>query len=188
VEKNEDRLTESAFLKTNTQLLFLKIEGTKNIANKIQKNQKIKVKFEVDVDPATSFQTEIKTQLLPSPFTIQVLTPPSLFSGKMHAALLRKWKGRVKGRDFYDIQWYIARGIPLKKTYLEEKMRNSGALNVPLTKELIVDLFRKRVDMIDWNQATQDVLPFLKDKNQIKLWSPPFFKELISKIKIMDEP
>lgn len=184
VDKSEDRKKESAFLKTNTYMLFLTIQGTKGLADRIQKNQTLKIKFEVDVDPSTSFETEIKTLLLPSPFTVKTLTLSSLFAGKMHAALLRKWKNRIKGRDFYDVQWYIARHIPIKKSYLEEKMNASGALAMPLTKKILIDLFEKRVESIDWDHAKKDVANFLKDKNQVHLWSSLFFKEIIQKIKL----
>ena len=184
VEKSEDRLAESAFLKTNTQLLFLKIQSAQSFADKIQKSQTLKIKFEVDVDPTTSFDIEIKTILLPSPFAVKTLTLPALFAGKMHAALLRKWRTRIRGRDFYDVQWYMARQTPLKMKYLEDKMMVSGALNEPLTKDLLVSLFEKRVDSIDWEQAKQDVFGFLRDKNQVKLWSANFFKEMIQKIKL----
>ncbi len=184
VDKSEGRTTESAFLKANTQILFLTIQGAKSFADKIQKSQTLKIKFEVDVEPATSFDTEVKTLLLPSPFTVKTLTLPSLFAGKMHAALLRKWKNRIKGRDFYDVQWYMARGIPLKKSYLEEKMKASGAWREPLTEKLLIDFFERRADSIDWDQAKQDVLGFLKDKNQVGLWSAKFFKDLIKNIKL----
>lgn len=184
VDKSEERAIESAFLKANTQMLFLNIHGAKRFAESVQKNQTLKIKFEVDVDPATSFETEIKTLFLPSPYTVKTLTLPSLFGGKMHAALLRKWKTRIKGRDFYDVQWYIARQTPLKKKYLEDKMIASGALKEPLTKDLLISLFENRVDTIDWDQAKQDVLGFLRDKNQVKLWSASFFKEIIQKIKL----
>ncbi len=184
VEKDDDRTTESAFLKTNTQMLFLNIHGAKFFADKIQKTQILKIKFEVDVTPSTAFETEIKTLLLPSPFTVKTLTLSSLFAGKMHAALLRKWKKRVKGRDFYDVQWYLARNIPIKREYLEEKMQASGVLKGSLSKEHLIDLFEKRVDSIDWEQAKQDVIGFLKDKSQVKLWSAEFFREIIQKITL----
>lgn len=184
VDKSEKRTVESAFLKTNTQILLLNIHGAKALGGNLQKEQTLKIKFEVDVEPATSFDTEIKTLLLPSPFTVKALTLPSLFAGKMHAALLRKWKNRIKGRDFYDVQWYLARNVPVKKSYLEEKMIASGALTGKLTKKLLVDAFEKRVEKIDWEKAKQDVLGFLKDKNQVKLWSSDFFKALAQKINL----
>jgi predicted nucleotidyltransferase component of viral defense system len=184
VDKTENRTIESAFLKANTQMLFLNIHAARGIASNIQKEQSIKIKFEVDIDPAVSFDTEIKTLLLPSPFTVKTLTLPSLFAGKMHTALFRQWKKRIKGRDFYDVQWYLARGISVKKTYLEEKMKASGLLQKPLTEKILIDLFEKRVETIDWDQAKADVLGFLKDKNQINLWSKKFFSEIIRKVKL----
>lgn len=185
IEKAEDRTIESAFLKTNTQMLFLNITGARAFADTIQKNQSLKIKFEVDVDPATSFVTEIKTQLLPSAYTVKTLTLSSLFAGKMHAALLRKWKTRVKGRDFYDVQWYLARSIPIQKSYLEEKLENSGALNEPLTEASLIKMFQARSDSVNWAQAKEDVAVFLNDKNQISLWSAEFFKDIIQRVQLI---
>jgi predicted nucleotidyltransferase component of viral defense system len=185
IDKSEDRTTESAFLKATTQILLLKIRSARTLVNSVQKNRVLKIKFEVDVQPAISFESEIKTLLLPSPFTVKTLTLPSLFAGKMHAALLRNWKIRIKGRDFYDVQWYLSRGVHVKKTYLEEKMSASGALKEPLTEKLLIKLFEERIQKIDWQQAKDDVLGFLKDKNQVKLWSAQFFKDIIQDVKLV---
>lgn len=184
VEKSREQKIESAFLKTSTHMLFLNIRGGRGIAGGVHKDQVMKIKFEIDVDPATTFDTEIKTLFLPSPYTVKTLTLPSLFAGKMHAALLRNWKTRTKGRDFYDVQWYLARGTAIKKSYLEEKMKASKALVEPLTRELLISLFEKRAEAVDWDQAKADVLGFLKDKNQVNLWSTSFFKELIQRVKL----
>lgn len=185
IDKNNESTIESAFLKANTQILFLNIEGARGFAAEVQKGQTLKIKFEVDVDPVLSFDTEIKTLLLPSPYTVKTLTLPSLFAGKMHATLLRKWKTRIKGRDFYDVQWYLARNISVKKSYLEEKMIASEALKRPLTEDLLIELFENRVNTIDWEQAKSDVIDFLKDKNQVNLWSAEFFKQIIKKIHLV---
>jgi predicted nucleotidyltransferase component of viral defense system len=185
IEKPAQRLIESAFLKANTKLMFLRIRSARALSNRVQHNQVFKVKFEVDIAPATSFKTERKTLLLPAPFTVTVLTPADLFAGKMHAALLRKWRNRVKGRDFYDVHWFLSREIPIRSDYLEEKLRDSGALDGKLTKKLLVNLFRKRVEDVDWKQAKDDVSPFIRDKSQIKLWSAPFFAELIEKLELV---
>lgn len=184
VDKTEDRKIESAFLKTNTQMLLLKISKNHIFNQSVQKNQLLKIKFEIDIAPATSFDNEIKTLLLPSPYTIKVLTLPSLFAGKMHAALFRNWKTRVKGRDFYDVQWYLARNIILKKSYLEEKIKSSEHHSQLLDRDKLIELFEKKISTVDWSQAKNDVYIFLKDKNQINLWSEDFFKALIQKIQI----
>jgi predicted nucleotidyltransferase component of viral defense system len=183
VEKNADRLAESAFLKVNTQIMFLNIEGARSFAANVQKNQLLKIKFEVDVEPATSFTSETKTLLLPSPFTVKALTLPCLFAGKMHAVLFRKWKQRVKGRDFYDLVWYLARKVPLNRTYLQEKIQGTQELLKPLTKALLLELFQDRVRSVDWSKAKQDVYPFIKDRKQVDLWSAEFFMNMIDSVE-----
>ncbi|MFN3696857.1 MAG: nucleotidyl transferase AbiEii/AbiGii toxin family protein [Pseudobdellovibrio sp.] len=184
IDKTEDRKIESAFLKTNTQMLFLKISKNHKFNHTVQKNQMLKIKFEIDVAPATSFDSEIKTLLLPSPYTIKILTLPSLFAGKMHAALFRNWKTRVKGRDFYDVQWYLTQNIKLKLSYLEEKIKSSEHHIQLIDRDKLIELFENKISTVDWSQAKNDVYIFLKDKSQINLWSEDFFKALIQKIQI----
>lgn len=99
------------------------------MAAQVQPNKVMSIKFEVDVTAPLSFETEVK--VLPPPITasVKTLTTSSLFAGKMHAVLFRKWKTRVKGRDFYDLLWYLGQGIPLKLSYLETKMKDTQALD-----------------------------------------------------------
>ena len=58
-------------------------------------------------------------------------------------------------------------------------------LNKPLTKEFLIHLFEQRVDAIDLKKAKHDVFSFLKNKNQIDIWSATFFKEVIQKINLV---
>jgi predicted nucleotidyltransferase component of viral defense system len=184
-QKTASSPIESAFFKANTQVLFLNISATQKLARTMQKNQSLKIKFEVDTDPAIQFQTQVHTLLLPSAFTVKALDLPSLFGGKMHAALLRNWKTRVKGRDFYDVQWYLARKIPINKKYLDEKLKASNALKKPLTEQLLIKMFQEKVDSVDWVVAKNDVRNFLKDKKQIELWSADFFKSIIEQVRLV---
>jgi uncharacterized membrane protein YgcG len=62
----------------------------------------LKIRLEVDTDPPGGFETESRTVLLPAPFAVRAYTLPDLFAGKVHAVLCRKWKTRVKGRDWYE--------------------------------------------------------------------------------------
>lgn len=73
----------------------------------------VKIKLEVDTDPPLGFQTE--EQLLLQPFScyVKCFSPADLFAGKMHALLFRQWKQRVKGRDWFDFEWYVRGGVPL---------------------------------------------------------------------------
>jgi len=97
---------DSAFLKSDTFWSELIFEDTiPQIKLSIKPN--IKIKLEIDTNPPLQFGTENKLLTKPFSFYVNCLTLPDLFAGKMHALLFRKWKTRVKGRDWYDLEWYI---------------------------------------------------------------------------------
>ena len=108
--KNRDGAVKSAFLKGNTSQHLLNIEAPEDIVKTFGQGRLVKIKFEVDTQPPLDFESEKKTLLVPSPFTIHTMTIPSLFAGKMHAILCRNWSKRPKGRDGYDLVWYVSHG------------------------------------------------------------------------------
>ena len=103
---------DSAFLKTETVWKSLVLEGIIPQAG-ISVSPGLKIKLEVDRKPPLGFETEEKLLLRPFSFYVKCFALPDLFAGKMHALLFRKWKQRVKGRDWYDLEWYIRKGVPL---------------------------------------------------------------------------
>lgn len=129
VEEREKSVTtkiESAFVKAGTKDYLIKITVPEAIANRVEKNKLLKVRFEVDTDPPGDFNTEVKTLLQPIPFSVNTYTMPDLFAGKLHAVLQRSGKGRVKGRDYYDFVWYVSRDVPVHLSHLEQRLRQSG--------------------------------------------------------------
>lgn len=118
---------ESAFLKSETIWKELILEniipqsGLNKIAN-------ITVKIEVDRRPPLDFETEEKLLLRPISFYVKCFTLPNLFAGKMHALLFRKWGTNVKGRDWYDVEWYIRKGVALNLTHFASRANDSGDL------------------------------------------------------------
>ena len=127
--------------------------------------------------PPLGFQTEVK--FLPPPITtsIKILKPSFLFSGKMHALLFRKWKKRIKGRDFYDLLWYVGKKIPLNLVYLENKMRegNNWKENRKLNHDDLLSILESRIKEIDFKMAAQDIAPFIKDPNELSSWNQELF-------------
>lgn len=185
VDKRKSSDVESAFLKANTRIHFLRIETGKKFANRIQDNKKITVKFEVDTLPPLGFETEVK--VLPPPITaaVKVLKPSYLFGGKMHAVLFRKWKSRIKGRDFYDLLWYLGQGIPVNLGYLESKMRegNSWQEARAMNRNDLLQLLEVRFQSIDFKNAAQDVAPFIKDPDEVMGWSQEMFLAALQQLK-----
>jgi predicted nucleotidyltransferase component of viral defense system len=176
----------SAFLKNGTSIHTLNIEANdlNNILNGIHSGKKLKIKFEIDTNPPLKFQTESKTLLLPKTFNIITMTLPNLYAGKIHAVLCRKWISRVKGRDWYDFEWYVKRNTSLNLEHLQERMYESNDLdkNTKLDEKLFKELMYKRIDELDIDGAIKEVSPFIQDKSGFEFWSKDYFKLLTNKI------
>ena len=178
---------ESAFLKTNTLRELMVIEADPGILRGLHPDKQLKVKIEIDTDPPPGFQTENQYLLQPIPFSIRVYALPDLFAGKMHAVLCRRWKTRVKGRDWYDLAWYLGRGTPLHLSHLEARMRQSGDYldPAPLSREALVDRLRDAADALDVVQARTEVERFLRDRRAVEVWSNDFFRQIADRIKVV---
>lgn len=188
VEKRTPTAIDSAFLKGSTVMNLLQIGAPPEIAARLPKGQLIRIKLEIDTDPPPGAITETLTRLVPTPYQVRVYDLPSLFAGKLHAVLCRNWKSRVKGRDFYDLVWYVGRGIPVNLAHLEARMRQSGdwSQETPLDVAELRNRLAQRFASIRFNQAKEDIEQFIKDPSEVGLWSIEFFQGLIPMIKGMD--
>lgn len=185
-EKTTKSNIDSAFIKGNTKETFLVIYPTTDDYKQIIHNEKITIKFEVDINPPLYAQTEIKYRLLPFPYQVRVYDMASLFAGKIHAVIVRSWKNRVKGRDLYDFIYYLSLNTKINLKHLEAKLKQTKTIEsgIALTKELLVELLDERFDGIDYNDAKKDIKPFIKDQASLYLWNKDFFKAIIRSIKI----
>jgi hypothetical protein len=103
----------------------------------------------------------------------------------MHALLFRKWKSNVKGRDWYDLEWYIRRGTPLNLHHFMLRAIYSG----DWTKESMTEaelrmLLAQRIDQINMERAKDDIKRFIKDPKVLDIWSPSYFHKLVELLKI----
>ena len=191
-EKNNSSAIASAFVKGNTIEHLININAPKDITNKIHRDQAVKIKLEVDTNPPLEFETTNIIQLTPRPFSINAFTLPSLYAGKMHAILCRAWSTRPKGRDWYDLVWYIANDVELDSIHLKSRLSQSckyleeNNIQIPseLSKEIIKNLLLQRIESLDVEKAKNDVQPFIKDMREIELWSKEFFMTVIENIKV----
>lgn len=192
--KNQEGLIKSAFLKGNTAQHLLNIKAPADVIEKYGQGRLVKIKFEVDTQPPLAFQSEKKTQLLPSPFMIHTMTTSSLFAGKLHAILCRNWSSRPKGRDWYDLVWYIAHGYSVDLTHLSSRLKQSCdwqeregvKIENEITEKYIVELLKKRIEALDINAAKRDIEAFIADREVLNIWSKAFFLEVIEGLKFKD--
>lgn len=189
-EKTAFTKIESAFIKGGTLIHLLKISSIRPPVSGVNPDEVLKIKFEIDINPPAKAQTEIKYNLNPIPYTARLYTMPSLFAGKIHSILCRKWKIRVKGRDLYDYIWFLSKDIPVNTEHLAERLKQTGHLNSAgvLNRNDLITLLNSKFDKINYKQATNDVKRFIKNPEKIKLWSKDFFRQITtSKLKITSE-
>ena len=112
-------------------------------------------------------------------------TLPSLFAGKMHAMLYRSWQNRVKGRDWYDFEWYVRNNIPLDFEHFCKRCQQlNPSESTNLTPDLFRNLLKDKIVKTDLNMVKLDVKPFLKTQEEIEIWSTNYFLQLTDMIKV----
>lgn len=183
-KKARPSAVESAFLKANTYKELVLIGVTEELLHDLHPAKNLKIRLEVDTDPPGDFKTETRYVLRPVPFPVRTYRLPDLFAGKLHAILCRKWKTRVKGRDWYDLVWYVAQHPQVRLAHLESRMRQSGdyADDEELTPEILQGLLRRVVDGLDVEKARREVAPFIRDQRALDVWSREFLAEVITRI------
>tara|TARA_A100000171_G_C2131083_1_gene146761 strand:+ start:1268 stop:2125 length:858 start_codon:yes stop_codon:yes gene_type:complete len=182
-QKTKQTAIDSAFLKAETIWQEIVLEDIIKETG-VRSNKTLKIKIEVDRQPPLNFTTEEKLLLRPFSFYVKCFTKPSLFAGKMHALLFRKWKNRVKGRDWYDLEWYIKKGIPLDVSHFLTRAKDTNDWQADsISNEQIIELLSHKINLVSFSRIKEDVVRFIRNDEALNIWSPEYFKDLIEKIK-----
>lgn len=179
-EKSTQSAIKSAFLKTPTVQELMKIGVPNDVLRGVHPGALTRIKVEIDTNPVAGYVCEQKFLSQPIPVSIRCVNEECLFAGKMHAALFRAWKGRVKGRDWYDMVWFIRKKTPLNLSLFS---RLNGRQEV-LDPEAFQKMARERVDRLDIQTCVADIVPFVHDQEAItQTWSREFFYYWIDKMQ-----
>ena len=171
----KDKLTlgkvESAFLKDETDIYSLTFQTERT------------VKVKIEIYPPLEFQTELKRLNHPYSMMIRCLTLPCLYAGKMHALAFRNWKTRVKGRDWYDFEWYVKQGTPLDFKHLQTRIKEFNDLE--LSQEEFMALLRERLATTDIDLVKADAMRFVENPHELDIWSNEYFLQLADRIRFV---
>lgn len=187
ISKKSLSAVQSAFLKADTMSQLLVVRTPDEIVKRIHRGQVLKIKLEVDTDPPPGFETHTRYVLQPIPFAVRAYVLPDLFAGKMHAILCRRWKRRVKGRDWYDLVWYAANHPELRLAHLEQRLRQSGDWEEgrPFDAATLRERLDQAIGALDVSQARREVAPFVRNPLALEVWSQEFFRDVASRIRIV---
>jgi len=182
-KKTKQTTIDSAFLKAETIWKEIILQDIIKETG-VRSNRTLKIKIEVDRQPPLNFKTEANLLLRPFSFYVKCFTKPSLFAGKMHALLFRKWKNRVKGRDWYDLEWYIKKGIPLDVSHFLSRAKDTNDWqDDSISEEQIIELLDNKIKSVSFSSIKDDVVKFIQNEDVLKIWSPEYFKDLMDKMK-----
>ncbi|MGA8164465.1 MAG: nucleotidyl transferase AbiEii/AbiGii toxin family protein [Waddliaceae bacterium] len=172
-----------AFLKENSFGKVLKLIYERDRSD----TRTIQIKLEVDTHPPIGSTFESRLVDFPFPFSVVVQNLPSLFSGKIHALLCREF---IKGRDWFDFVWYVARGVPINYVFLENALVQHGPWKekpLAIDKDWVKEALDEKVRSIDWKAAKADVENLLRPQElrTLELWNADFFHRYVNKLNSM---
>lgn len=164
---------QKAFLKTDSIGKVLVVD----LPFERHRPRKIRIKLEIDVNPraGSMFTTHYITFPVTAPLTTQSLE--SGFALKLHALLSRSY---VKGRDWYDFVWYVARETKPDLDLLGNALHQQGpwaGQRIAVTTGWLEETLKEVIRRIDWSAARDDVQRFLPlgEQEGLRVWSAEFF-------------
>ncbi|MFA6409893.1 MAG: nucleotidyl transferase AbiEii/AbiGii toxin family protein [Gammaproteobacteria bacterium] len=167
--------------KNNVAVVYIKFgellaaAGLSNLAA-----QKIFIKMEIDEFPPEGFQTELSVINKDFFAAINHYDLPSLFAGKLHAILCRKY---TKGRDYYDLLWYLSHNTEPNFKLLNAAVLQTQGKNPHFDKESLKNALSKKITETDFKLVLNDVDPFLQDTNESRLFNQTVFLAALNKWK-----
>ena len=172
VKSRMDRTVKQAILKDNSITNQLNLSFYRG-----HPEQKLKIKLEIDINPPEGSGFDYAYLDFPLDFEVCHQDLASNFSLKIHALLCRPY---LKGRDWYDFNWYVKQGVRPNLPHLQAALYQFGPWK---SESIIVDVdwlhhaMMQKIASVNWKEAAMDVERFLKpaEKQSLTLWSEKFF-------------
>lgn len=158
---------------------FLKFPGIMHdVGISGRKNQKLLIKIEVDSNPPKGWRTEASFSQKYFPVNILHYDKPSLCAGKLHAALYRQY---AKGRDFYDLMWFMGGETTPNFVQLENAIYQTTGKKESLNMRLIGNMLLKKFGEVDFQKIREELMRFLEDKNEVRYVTRENLEQMVKK-------
>lgn len=158
VKADDSKIVQKSFIRVNKILHLFGISPLKD--------QKLHVKLEIDTNPVNVPDKKIETFFVSKfneMFPILKHTEDTLFAGKIGAVLNRAY---TKGRDFYDLIWYLNRKKEINFDYLNLSMKQSGLRLRFKNNAEVMKALEEKISKTDINKILFDIGRFLEDDTE----------------------
>lgn len=173
IKEREERTVQSVMLRFKELLFDLKLSS--------MQTQKLSVKLEIDTNPPSGWRTEISLVNKTYVFTVTHFDLPSLYATKIHACFYRKY---TKGRDFYDLVWYLGRGIEPNYQLLNSAIYQTEKIEVNIGKTNYKDFLLEHLIKVDFDKVKRDVERFLIDKKELDVFDVNVIMNLVRRLNL----
>ncbi len=159
---NDKKIVNSAFIRFSGLMFEAGISPLKS--------QKFSVKIEIDNNPPLGAVPEVKIVNKYFPISFLSYEVNSLFAGKLHALLSRKY---AKGRDYFDLGWYLAKWKDLRPNLklLANALHQTGWKKAMPTEATWRQIVYKTINKVDWNIVKKDVENFLENQTDLGIFT-----------------
>jgi hypothetical protein len=160
IKLNDRRIVKSAFIKFDGLLFELELSP--------HRSEAISIKVEIDTNPPVGAMLETSVIRIHRMLNLQHYDKGSLLAGKLHALLTRKY---VKGRDVYDLMWYLSDKTWPKLNFLllNTALKQTGWSGVEMTEGNWKEEIALRVSQYDWDQVIANIYSFIERQEDLKM-------------------
>ncbi len=130
------------------------------------RDQKLTIKIEVDKRPLQGGKKEIASVTSPVAYTVTAFDLSSLFATKLHAVFFR---GYTKGRDYYDLMWFLGKGVKPNFKLLNHAIRQTQGTGFEVSEGDFKDKLLEHLESIDFGKVCSEVERFIIDQEQLKI-------------------
>jgi len=130
-------------------------------------SQNLSLKIEIDTHPPKGGVVVSTYVNKAYAFNVTHFDLPSMFATKLHACFYRKY---TKGRDYYDLIWYVGRKIKPNLLLLNNAIEQTQGKPSGITEANFKKHLLENVEKIDFDLIKKDVERFLEDKTELRLF------------------
>ena len=166
--KKENNVVNICMIKFPALLNELSISGIKE--------QKLSIKLEIDTNPPKGWNTALTPISESYVFAIKHFDLPSLYATKLHACFFRRY---TKGRDFYDLVWYLGKKTVPNFILLNNAVKQTEKKDFKIDSRNLKTFLIDKLKGVDFNYIRKDVERFLEDKNELKMLDKKIIMQII---------
>lgn len=163
---------------SNVHSSLIKFSGLlKELGLSAHKEQKLSIKLEVDSRPPTGWK--LASTVVNKAYLMNIVhfDLPSSFATKLHACFYR---GFTKGRDYYDLLWYLTKKIRPNIILLNNAIKQTQKISSQITDENFPEFLLEHLAKVDFSKVQADVGRFLEDPKELKLLNAKVLKNTVA--------